>query len=270
MGLRALEHEHLHPVFIVSTIYKGERIARRVSYEYLPDEGFFWVYYMDGTPKDIYSEAATLTSIGYDVWTSRSGPYVRLTARRNRSSAFGNQIDRWTVSSEILEKDLFSMPEAITEMSAFTAGRAYYQRGIRNALKDESNLDTQFSAGTTPIAYKILEELRRGVEVFEHEYTILTRTRTFDRLNPFSLPENLQLNSNRTVYTTAQLQAVESIPPDVLFTLPTDPSTNPEQTLWGWRIREQQAEITSSTTGVHRTSWVYAAWSTFLYTPYTP
>lgn len=251
--------------------YKGQRIARRFEYEYLPDEGFFWVYHMDGDPKSIYSEASALQLIGYDVYTRRSGPYVSLTARRNRASGFLSQpTDRWTITSEILEKDLLSLPAAMAEIDAFSAGRAYYQRGIRNALKNESNLDSNFNQASQPTAFKILEELRRGVEVFESEYTIMTRTRTFDAMTTGSLPSSLQLQSNRTIYTTAQLQSLENIPSDLLFALPSDTLTPPQQTLYGWRIREQQAEITDSTTGVHRTSWVYAAWSTLLYNEYTP
>jgi hypothetical protein len=260
--------------------YIGERtFVGWTEYVYRQNDGMAFRYRERGIPSVIDGRARQYQQQGYDVYTFRDGPYSNLSAQRHwPSSSSPGVVTRWSVATEILDKSIWSKPEVIAKMETFpqaSGGWAGYRKGIEDAV--DQGLDEP-TWGTDPTAASVIIELRRGAEAYEFDYLVLSRTVTFDFRNP--IYGTLQLPSNRYIYTTDTLKTNESIPSEVLFVLPNDTqgglthasyqsSANPTgyHSLWGWRIRDQVAEITNRQTGSHTTSWVYARWSTFLYEP---
>lgn len=259
----------------MTATYKGATLTSFYSYSWSPDEGMFIEWRERGRPAEIQGRAQLHRNAGHDVIVSSGGPYWDLVARRNRQYWEKPFVERWTLSTEILEKDLFSHPNIVAEMFNYPLGPARYRKVVEEIVQDGGD----GSSYPGPESQWLIRELSRGVEAYEHEYHILSRTVTFDRLTADTLPSpyNMQLQLSRNVYSSSSLQANEQIPADVFFALPQDRSAAEVANdallnlFWGWRIREQQAEIDTATTGMFRSSWVYAAWSTFLYdTPEAP
>ena len=245
--------------------YKGAAFVRIPAYSFRQDDGLHVTWYERGIPSTIAGRAQDYENDGWDAYVNHDGPYSTLTATRTQSwSGSYPYITLWSLSTELVEKSLFTLPGAIGEATLFAEGAASYKKQIEDAVSSHTTLDT-FTFASHDWAQIIWEEMMRGVQAYEVEYTVLTRTINFDFKEP---PGELKLKPTRYIYTKAQLEAIEGVPADVMFTLPDDPGSNPDQAMWGWRIRDQSAEITNATTGQHTTSWVYAAWSTFLYTPF--
>lgn len=257
----------------MTVTYKGAQAVRTPEYSFRQDDGMHVNQRVRGIPSTVIGFANAYKDIGWDTYVQQDGPYSDLlaTATTYRPDLNSPYIELWSIDTELVEKSLFTLPDAINEAGRFTpaeGGRAGYKKFIEDAVKNYETLSTTiFPIATWPWAHKIHEEMMRGVEVYEHEYTILTRTINFDFLYP---PGNLVLKPTRYIYKTHEIESLEHPPASVLFKLPAyNEANNPNQAMWGWRIRDQHAEITNATTGQHVTSWVYAAWSTFLYTPYS-
>lgn len=242
--------------------YRGIGFNSDFNSGYDQERGLFVQINEQGVPSAVQGRMDGWKDQGYDIEVTQDGPYAFGTATRNRFSLDYNYVERWSVRSELIVKPIWTLPAVMVEADDATwDSPCSYREGIETALKDGVALAAGY--GSFPVSSQVLTELRRGVEGYEHDYTVLTRTTNFDFQVP---PAPLNMESNRLVYTSAQLIANENIPAAVQFQLPTaDPDAEP-QTIYGWRIREQTAEITNATTGTSTTSWVYAQWSTLLYT----
>lgn len=267
----------------MTVIYKGAKWVKNTDLAFRQDDGLHLTYNYRGIPSSIIGLANAHKDQGFDTYVFHDGPYSELTATRTEAwqSAGYQYIALWSVTHEMVEKSLFTLPTtynadgtvarlgAIAEASLFDAdfgGNAGYKKEIEDAVADRSALDSGMFSGFET-AFIIHEELMRGVQTYEHEYTVLTRTLNFDFQQPPS--EKLKLLSNKYIISTSQLSNWYGLPADVKVQLPSDSATAGTQRQWGWRIRDQSAEITNATTGQHRMSWVYAEWSTFLYTDWT-
>lgn len=246
-------------------IYKGASGTTSIEYAYHPDRGWYERYHERGTPAWIDGRVAGWEISGFDVSVNRGGPYSDLFASKVSAGASVSYIERWSVTSEILEKSIWSRPIVIAESIAWALENGYvpeYKKRIEDAASDGEPLDSVLF-GLYPVAQKVHRELSRGVESYETEYAILTKELSV----PASSLLNIQLATTRTIYTSAQLQSVENIPSNVMFSLPDAPSAAEPQTMWGWRVRDQEAEVAVDTRVVLRSTWAFAQWSTFLYTP---
>ena len=259
-------------------IYKGEIFTARDFWTFDPERGAIDVRQADGHPDNVYAEANLLASTGWDVSTSRNGPYVALTATRHRPDPTYPTIERWSVETEAIEKPIWTLPAVQTEGAAFTGAMCKYRDEIEAALRE----GTELPAGlvSLPNAPKVIIEMLRGVQGYEHETTKLSRTRVFNFQSPPPAGPQVFDNQKRLVYTKAQLSALEGIPVGVNFTLPDDTQDAPTnakyvtaanqtglESFWGYRLREQEATITGATTGEHVSTWLYAQWSMFSYQP---
>lgn len=254
----------------MSVTYRGERFVSIAEIEYTGNNGSELRYREKGIPEDINSRAASYQSQGYNLATNQRGPYKELIATRV-SNVFGEGfIERWTIAAELLFKSIWSLPIVAAEAASFASGgKSRYRQEIEKAVSQGTALPVIFNG--YPVAPFLLQELRRGNEGYETEHTVIKRDINFD----FDIPPfTMQLTSTRLIFTTAQLIANEAPPPEILFALPTDPAPGYDVhpifgplSLWGWRARDQSAEITNASTGSHHTTWVYAQWSTLFYTP---
>jgi len=246
--------------------YKGALYVETKGWNYTQDSGLQHSIIARGRQFEIESKRDALVGGGYDVAVNQGPAYWTLNASRNYWWEESPYVERWTLTTEIIEKDLFSHPEVMAEMYAYSDGAAKYKKRIEDAI---ANGDT-----ITASPSWLIKELSRGVEGYEHEYHVLSRTTTFDRLAGDQLPSpfNMRLILSRQILSSSQLAAEQNIPADVLFSLPADRGSSTDdakKVQWGWRVREQKAEIDTSTMGSFQMSWTYAAWSTFIYQKYT-
>lgn len=232
----------------------------KIEYAYRPNKGFSTRVIERGVPSYIFGLVNAYRNDGFNVTTRRTGPYAELAAEVADVNTVAI-VERWSVTNEIIEKDLFTLPNAMVEASAFTKGKAAYRNGITNAVDEGKTLPAAYAGFL--FASTLYQELSRGVTGYEREYVVLSKERTF----PINATQTLNLTSTRTIYTTNQLISVAQIPPAVQFSLPNPANGAEPQTMWGWRTRDQEAEIASDFTVTLRARWVFAQWSTFLYTP---
>jgi len=255
--------------------YKGASLIYRTEWSYSQDEGWNRVVHARGRKDNVIGFSEGWRRSGYDITLSQDGPYWGMLAKKTSNDSGHQWIERWVLATEILEKDIFSKPAVAAEMFAYADGPAKYRKAVEEAVSTGDS--TKGPTGTVESIW-VIRELTRGVEGYEHEYHILSRTVTFPSTwaGDVPAPFDMSLKLSGTILTSSQLNAQQSIPDDVLFTLPPDRTgaelaeDSSASVMWGWRMREQKAEIDTSTTGSFQLSWTYAAWSTFIYTPYSP
>ena len=249
--------------------YKGTTYVEKTEWNFSQDLGLHKVVHGRGAKLDVISRGDSYRRAGFDIIYGWGPSYWDLTATKNEYWDSDPFVERWSLTTEILEKDLFAHPEVAGEMFNYVLGAAEYKKVIDNAVADGK--PPSFYPG--PQSVWLIRELSRGVQSYEHEYHTLSRTVTFDRTAADYLPSpfNMRLILSKQILSSAQLAQQQSIPPDVLFSLPADrgSSTDDNKRIqWGWRVREQKAEIDTSTTGTFQMSWTYAGWSTFVYDKY--
>ena len=249
----------------MAVVYKGALATESREWNYSQDEGMQETRRCHGHPNTVRSWAYNLKDDGYDITISTGGPYWDALAIRTKPYPTSPFVERWTLTTEILDKDLFSHPDVAAQLYAYADGPAAYKKAIEDLASGASTT----VPGDATVASWLSRELSRGVQAYEHEYHILNRNVTFDRLYADSLvsPWNMPLTLSSQILKSSTLSTQQSIPPDVMFELPGDSIPDPARRWqYGWRVREQKAEVDTSTTGAFSMSWTYAAWSTFLYT----
>lgn len=249
--------------------YGGSHGVVKIGYRFSQNEGYIQTFIEEGVPSYIQGRILSYSNNGYRVSQTGSGPYWRLQAERPAPVQGINFMERWEIRSEMLEKDLFSLPAAQQEADTYPSGRADYRRNIEETAKGNQTV-VEGDLESYPFALKLIQELVRGVTSYETEYTILSRERTEPGPQAAAATLPVQLANARYIYTTAQLQALYNIPLDVMFTLPTVPSSfdpvSEINTMYGWRVREQEASISEDYNVTTTEAFAFAQWSTFLYT----
>lgn len=175
-------------------------------------------------------------------------------------------VDRWTIHTEVLQTDGFSMPGVAEEAGFFETDpsrKGTYRKTLEDGdLSDPGyNILKNSAAGgqpVYPVARDLIVELRRGATHFDDEYVVLRRVRTVS--NGSALKINLK--AVRLIYDSNKL----GVPSNVAFAMPTLPPVSewPINAYWGWRLRTQSADFVGNR--IEQTyEWVLAAWSTFYY-----
>lgn len=180
--------------------------------------------------------------------------------------------DKWEIDRELVDKDLLSA-------SAFTILSANAKAEIK---RWRSNPDTElwltvgsdnpnFPAGNqivsgdvAPMGYA-KELILRGTESQQTSTLVLKRTRKMS----VTLAPSLNLSEITSFYSTAKLKANEGNMEATVGTLPTTPYAAPSNAQWGWLPRNQNRSYISQGFIEEHSDWVFAAWSTVLYT-YVP
>lgn len=246
----------------MSIKYRGPAIVFQGITRQRDSTSGFWTttWNYEGITDAIQSVALAVTD-GPAVQIQHSGPTSQLAITYGglTDSAVDNTIStKWEVDRENIDKDLLFFP-AVMDMSDIS--KIEYKR-----WRTDTSTDLDFSAIENAYDLDSLRSLKiltlRGTEAYQISTLILKRTRTISAQRA----PTLTLSENSSFFSTLKLISNESIPSDLASTLPTVPYAKPSETEWGWLPRLANRTYTGRGQVEEQNDWVFAAWSTFLYT----
>lgn len=249
----------------------------RADPQYIRGQGWVITLEYRGLRADIEGIAGGLSVAGYDWDITADPPLARLTATKYATNPQSSQdyYDRYTIRKETVEKSIWSLPAAQSEGSEYTGGFGAYRADIKEALEGEwdeggaeGHMISKFGAkagSSYPVAWQLYLELARGAEAFEEEYIVLSRERVVSL--DYASKLQLQPPAARTLYTKAQLQAAFDVPEFTGIEWPSEGDAVP-QAAWRWRNRNYEVRFVESDRVQINQDWVWAAWSTNLYSEY--
>lgn len=175
--------------------------------------------------------------------------------------------ERWSWRKELIQRPIWSLPEVAKHIRSLAAP-AEFKRALTQGVEDGKKFSeiTLPTGADSALAEKIYNELVAGADSYETETIVLQRSRQ----QATRVTTLLVLNASSKIYTKAQLVQAEQIPTEVAAVLPAEPASVPLQSQWGWRRRDEEGDYEGPSKRVEQTTWAFAAWSTFLYTPFTP
>lgn len=171
-------------------------------------------------------------------------------------------IDQWTISTEVLQTDAFSLPAAVEEALIWDSANPPAPKTYRKLIEDQATDETGYASlvgPAYPFAQSLKLEIGRGATHFDDEYVVLRRTRTLGN----GQASKINIKAVRKIYDGNKL----GVPSNVGFALPSPPPTAewPEDAYWGWRLRTQQSSYNGNRVE-QSYEWVFAAWSLNYYT----
>jgi hypothetical protein len=249
----------------MSIKYRGPAIVFKGITRQRDSTNGFWstTWNYEGITDAIQAVALAVTP-GPGIAIQHNGPTSNLAITYGglTDSQVDNTIStKWEVDRENIDKDLLFFP----------AVRAISDQGIQEYKRWRADPGSDFdtSSGGSAEGIAALESLKiltlRGAEAHQVSTLILKRTRTISSQRA----PVLTLTEQTSFYSTATLITNESIPSDLASTLPTSPYTKPSQSEWGWLPRLANRTYIGRGQVEEQNDWVFAAWSTFLYT-YVP
>lgn len=247
----------------MSAIFKG-RAATLFSdgVQYDPDRGTSEVYRLRGTKAHVRATAGG--------W-KRFYPDARISTRQIEGPVYelalelpywindpGNPYtQRWSTSTELVEKDLFSHPNASLAVTASGLSAAKFRERMEDGIEKGKDFDDVGvdPSGNNTNAQNMYLDLARGITGWETEYQTVTRFRSANVRTPW----NRVVYSTKYIYTTSQL----GIPSSIGYSFESYISTQTNM-LWGWRLRDQDF---SEENGERQETitWALAEWSLNLY-----
>lgn len=240
-------------------------ILQSEVWSYDPGAGRTVITRYKGTKDAIMGMRADIEDAGnsYQMEKDGKGPYYTITIRSGSSPTTPDaEPVRWSLTTEVIEKDIFTHPDVNAEMETANSPAAYRadilaavkegRRTLFDGLDDEVGLPALF-----PLAERVFQELRRGVSGYEDSYLVLRRTRAVAA----SVTTPMGTSASSVIYDTGQL----GIPSGLAFQIPTLTTlTAPPGTAWGWRLRAHESEF-EGTRIQQRHEFLLAAWSTLFY-----
>ncbi len=186
-----------------------------------------------------------------------NGAVYSLTARIAFNDPVVEDLDRYEISTESIEKSIFENAVVIQDAATFDAtigdGADTYRKRAEDAVNNED-------VGPTATWQQVVRHLKNGVTGFAEDYICLRRFRKIDLTYGYAAGK-FNLADGNLIYTTAQL----NLPGNVAFALPTPPSAPNADYAWRWKRRGQRVEIVGQY--VEQTvELLFAPWSTLLYT----
>ena len=125
--------------------------------------------------------------------------------------------------------------------------------------------ESGLAARTNSTPLNIYKLLLMGADSYEIERLVVTRTLSYS-VQYWYGAGGIVFDETPKVYSTSGLIAAESIPSYVAFQFPQTPTSKPENTEWAWKVRKDSSEISSNGKVEETRDWVFAPWSTLLYT----
>ena len=225
--------------------------------------GNSWEQEWTGSVSGIASLAVTLVASGARVRDESANGVGRIIATYSfdPDNPTGEEaIDRYEFEMEPVQVSLFNHPAVALESDGYVT-RAQYKTDIEEAVASGEALG--LSETEYPLAHEVYRLLSRGVESYELKRPVLSRVRAFSP----NFSGRVVLSAVETVYTTAALVREFAIPATVASQLPADPPEVPEGTVWAWKLRGDRSTYIPAQNRVEETrDWVFASWSTLLYT----
>lgn len=169
-------------------------------------------------------------------------------------------VDRYTLNNEFEQQSIWNNPYVINEALTLGGGMTSYKKFITDAVANEA--EVTFAANLV-LAPRVYRALVRGVDVFEVRTPTLTRTRTI----PVNSSSRLIVSDLDTVWTTTALTRVFALPVTISSRLPTNPAIIPEDSVWGWKLKEDSSEYVLAANKIQEErKWAFLAWPDFAYT----
>lgn len=253
-------------------LYKGDALVLTGS-EGNRDPFGAWstTYTWEGIPGSVAALIAN-QALGSEINVSQHGypASARITYPPNVFS------DKWETDRENLDKDIMYNPAFIgISIGAFKEVRRWRQDPTGSdmcltpgvpipKLLDENDKPSALTLNSNDVVLmaQIRELVLRGAEAYQLSTLVLKRTR---KIAASMLP-TINLAEKTIFYSTATLTANEGVPP---LGLPIVPYTPPSNAQWGWLPRQNNRSYVSRGFYEEHCDWVFAAWSTVLYT-YAP
>lgn len=251
------------PAVIHGTIPTRTRVRRVID----SSTGNSWEHEWTGSVSGIASLAATLVAAGARVRDESANGVGRLIATYSYDPdapvANEEATDRYEFDMEPVQVSIFNHPAVATEAAQLgDNGPPEYKKVIEDAVA-AGEFPTTLPVGVYPLAREVSTLLSRGVESYEIKRPVLSRVRTFSP----NFSGRVVLSAIETVYTTAALVRDFAIPATVASQLPADPPEVPAGTVWAWKLRTDRSVYIPAQNRVEETrDWVFAAWSSLLYT----
>lgn len=252
--------------------YRGTKGPITISEEpeFIQGEGWAFNVVAVGGFNEISGLANQYINDGYEFSIDRGGPWTVLRAKRQSFDATDNQqvVDRYTFAKEQIEKEIWTLPGVQAEALTFGGGMSAYRALLEDTAETldgaEETILNSSQFDPYPIMRKILIELTRGATAYEDEYITLRR----ERVVGIKYTPKLSLEANSIIYTTGELISVFGIPNFPYITMPATPTT-PPNSRWGWRSRKQEVQFIEGQKIQVIQDWVYAAWSTNIYSTFS-
>ena len=210
----------------------------------------------EGFEPDLQSLQLQYAASGYetDIETSNA-PWKRMRVSIPNANTPGSGIiDIWEITSEFAQVDIRNHPNIIALAANVTELNKWY--------KQAKNADEESSLPAAAGFLTLFNHIALGVEAFEEERLVLRNRRMFPNV---SLGQ-ISLSATQIVYSTAGLKSAFAIPSEIANELPTSGGTAPTDFAWGWRLRGYSS-IFNRSEGKRELlrDWVFAAWSTVIY-----
>lgn len=253
----------------MSAIFKGQQSVVLVS-----DEPYFdaeqGIEYRDqtfaGSKLAIYGLGASLKAINRTYRISHSGGAVyTLTVRLNFSEPAIENLDRYEISTESVEKSIFEFPSVIAAAEIYDGlltedgqetFREVCEKGVRTLTQ---TLPVSPGQDVIYIMNTVIRHLRNGVTGFQFDAILLRRIRRVDLTYAYAGGQ-INLDEGQTIYSTEQL----ALPINIGFVVPNTPSDPSDDYSWGWKIRGQRMDIIGSE-AEQVFELLFAPWSTLMY-----
>jgi len=244
-------------------------MLERVEWVFDPQYGYTWQYTYIGIELAIRGTAELYELSGFRTHVYHNGNFWTLEASLPTPVQEGGveiPVDRWTIHTEFAQLDIFSHAAVQVEISNWvdvspgTRSPGLYKKYIEDAQKEGTALDSIISG--FPFANLLYNELIRGAQSYEQKRPTLNRRRTISPT--YATP--IVIDAVEKFYSTAVLISAFAVPTRIAAQLPSNPALKPDNTQWGWRIRQQTSEFTLALNkNEETTDWVFATWSTLLY-----
>jgi hypothetical protein len=206
--------------------------------------------------------------LGYRCKARNAGAKWQFEIFIGRTEAAEQPIDRFTWDRDYIQQSIFNLPQAAVEAAKFTdQGLFISAADYRKAIEDSvtQGKANKWAADGLVVGPFLFDLLSRGVEAYEVERLVLRRTRSFST----NFTPRIVLEPLPVVYSTQGLIDTFDIPNEISAQFPKDPDKafTPSGTRWGWKTRHDSSDQIPALGKVQEIKeWVFAAWSTGIYT----
>lgn len=264
----------------MSSVYLGTaplRISSEVVFD--PKYGFTTHEVYSGPPDSLTALNSTLASLGVRTTISQEAGRNYLNVFYALQDASGNTPetpnDYYELETEYVQESIWKndLVEALAaDLTTLSKWRREIEAAMKGRLLDSTGTEISkvegpidpAATGFTGDQLSIYQLLLRDADAYETTRQVLTRVRTIS----VAYSAQAVAQARPTIYRTADLVAVFSIPSTVASRLPADPTETPSGALWTWKQRRNTSRYEWSGRVSEIMSWTFAAYSTITHKVY--
>jgi hypothetical protein len=235
-----------------------ELVSRDIQFD--PTNGYETVERYEGNKTSILSLAAAFNTNGTRTSVTHKGPLYALVARMaalNGGNDPETPVDHYEIGCEFVQEDIIMSHKLLAAANDSVVTLRTWRNQIAELLKRDP--PGQLQGVVDPGEQALYNAMARGQESIETRRITLSRVRTVSS----NYSAQMVPLKDEIVWTTKKLAAVFLIPSLVADRLPGSPlPAAPVGTIWGWKLRAQEARFVMGTNKVQETqSWTFAAWT---------